>query len=334
MNKGKSIDVFQSVGLAWGINAQKVGDLAASFIASKGRQVPQSKVIEFLMICNEYGLNPATKEVAAFFDPDKGLTAFVMIDGWVKLANQHPECNGWTFEEKMNEAGDVVAVRCLMRRKDRTEPIITPWLHINEWKIDTSPQWRSKPSWMLSMKALKHACRLAFGFAGLYDNEEAEEIHSVDVQTVGAETTVYTKAEAEQTQPRKSREIAASIKTESEGVEDGVVPSEEPVAPTGSDASPEDETEGGAVPAQPADESESSTGASLSVEFGERLGILLDEAGCNNVAAARTIGMPVAELREVLAGEREPLSLEQIEALGKRKENPVLIRSLVEMIGA
>lgn len=231
----------QRLGISWGLDPNRIIGFAATFISVKGgQQVPMSKVIEFLMVCDQHKLNPATKEVAAFYSADKGLTTFVMIDGWVKLGNQHPECDGWEFEEQADKDGKVMAVRCKVYRKDRSRAVVTPWLHLTDWKVNSSPQWQSKPSWMLSMKALKHGLRLAFGFAGIYDDEEVREIHEVKQADITSVTDSPNVVD-DMGKQSKGATIAASIKRDPAMPAAGEDASNAPEAPANEagEASPE-----------------------------------------------------------------------------------------------
>ena len=167
----------------WRIHKADVFYLAQSFISAK-ENIPPEYVDQFLMVCVEHRLNPALKEIAAFYSSYKGLTTFVMIDGWVTLAHRHGQCDGWEFEDTVNEAGDLHSITCIMHRKDLKFPIRTTVM-FKEWdesglKNDGKQnQWDKKPHWMLQAKALKQSCRLAFGYAGVADDSEAKEIQGV-----------------------------------------------------------------------------------------------------------------------------------------------------------
>src|SRR5882757_5396825 len=51
----------------------------------------------FLVVCNEYKLNPLTKEIYAFKNKAGKIVPVVSIDGWVSLCNTHPQFDGMTF---------------------------------------------------------------------------------------------------------------------------------------------------------------------------------------------------------------------------------------------
>lgn len=120
-----------------------------------------------MVVANQYGLNPFTKEIYAFARGGK-VTPIVSVDGWAKLINDNPNCDGVQFTQ------DDVSATCTIYRKDRAHPtIVTEWL--DECKMDTAP-WKKYPKRMLRHKALIQCARVAFGFSGIYDEDEAKRI--------------------------------------------------------------------------------------------------------------------------------------------------------------
>ena len=78
--------------------------------------------------------------------------------------------NGMNF--KMDEDGKECT--CTIYRKDREHPIeVTEYL--SECKRSTGP-WGSHPRRMLRHKAMIQCARIAFGYVGIYDQDEAERI--------------------------------------------------------------------------------------------------------------------------------------------------------------
>jgi hypothetical protein len=127
----------------------------------------------FLLVAKEYGLNPLTKEIYAFPAKGGGIVPVVSIDGWVHLINSHPACDGFEFEDEHDDKGNLISCTCIMYRKDRSRPV-----RITEYLIEciraTDP-WKMKHR-MLRHKTLIQAARYAFGFAGVYDEDEAAKI--------------------------------------------------------------------------------------------------------------------------------------------------------------
>lgn len=141
--------------------------------AFKG-QVSDAQMTALLIVAQQYGLSPWTKEIYAFPDKNNGIVPVVGVDGWSRIINTHPQFDGIEFEQ------DHDACTCVIYRKDRTRPIkVTEWM--DECKRGTGP-WQSHPRRMLRHKAMIQCARLAFGYGGIYDQDEAERI--VEAQPV------------------------------------------------------------------------------------------------------------------------------------------------------
>ena len=124
----------------------------------------------FVSVCREYGLNPITRQIYAMPKKGGGLIPVVGIDGWIHLINSHPQADGFEFDVHEN-GGELVAITCRMYRKDRAHPVeVTEYL---AECIRVSEPWKMKHR-MLRHKALTQAARYAFGFSGIYDEDEAE----------------------------------------------------------------------------------------------------------------------------------------------------------------
>lgn len=130
------------------------------------------EVAAFIVVANQYDLNPFVKEIYAFADPRKGIVPIVGIDGWAKLINREPRFDGCDFDT-VNLDGDI-GMTCTMHVKDRAHPIkVTEWL--KECQRPTDP-WRGMPKRMLRHKAYMQAARIAFSISGIYDEDEARDI--------------------------------------------------------------------------------------------------------------------------------------------------------------
>lgn len=131
------------------------------------------EMLALVVVANEYGLNPLTKEIYAFPAKGGGITPIVSIDGWNRIANNHPQMDGVEFEHIKDESGKLEAITCIIYRKDRSRPIrVTEYL--SECKRNTEP-WKMENR-MLRHKAFIQCARMAFGFSGIYDEDEAERI--------------------------------------------------------------------------------------------------------------------------------------------------------------
>jgi phage recombination protein Bet len=133
----------------------------------------------FMMVAKTYNLNPITKEIYAFPGRGGGIVPIVSIDGWINLVNSNPNCDGFEFEMEHDDEGKLVACTCKMYRKDRKVPV-TVTEYLSECVRQTDP-WKMQHR-MLRHKALIQAARYAFGYAGIYDEDEGRTIaEAVDV---------------------------------------------------------------------------------------------------------------------------------------------------------
>jgi phage recombination protein Bet len=135
--------------------------------AFKG-EVTDAQLSALLIVAKQFGLNPWTKEIYAF--PDKGgIVPVVGVDGWARIINSNAQFDGMDFEQGADSC------TCIIYRKDRAHPTkITEWMA--ECKRPGVKPWESHPYRMLRHKAMIQCARIAFGFGGIYDVDEAERI--------------------------------------------------------------------------------------------------------------------------------------------------------------
>jgi len=137
-------------------------------------EVSNEEMMSLLIVADQYGLNPFTKEIYAFRDRKRGgIVPIVGIDGWSRIVNEHPQFNGVTFAFG-DKDGKPIYVECTMARKDR-EQSTTVREYLNENKRDTDA-WAGMPSRMLRHRAFIQCARLTFGFVGIHDEDEARGI--------------------------------------------------------------------------------------------------------------------------------------------------------------
>ncbi len=137
------------------------------------------QVAAFLIVAREYDLNPLLREIYAFPGRGGGIVPIVSIDGWVNLVNSHPQCDGFDFATENDEKGELYSITCTMHRKDRKHPTVVTE-YFSECARNTEP-WKMKHR-MLRHKSFIQAARYAFGFAGIYDEDEGRTIaEAVDV---------------------------------------------------------------------------------------------------------------------------------------------------------
>lgn len=143
------------------------------------RVISAAEFAAFLLIAFEHGLNPIRREIYGFRAKNGAIVPVVGVDGWANIINQHPQMDGLDFDEHFTEGQDPAtavpyAITCRIHRKDRSRPIaVTEYLA--ECKKDTEP-WNKWTRRMLRHKSLIQCSRIAFGFSGIYDPDEAERM--------------------------------------------------------------------------------------------------------------------------------------------------------------
>ncbi len=163
--------------------------------AFKG-QVSDAQMTALMVVANQYALNPWTKEIYAFPDKNNGIVPVVGVDGWARIINSHPQFDGMEFEQ------DDESCTCVMFRKDRGHPIkVTEYM--SECRRSNVGPWQSHPRRMLRHKAMIQCARIAFGFGGIYDQDEAERIVETTVID-GATGEVIKQAQAPKELPAYS----------------------------------------------------------------------------------------------------------------------------------
>lgn len=157
----------------FGVEPNKMlGTLKAT--AFKG-DVSNEQMMALLIVADQHGLNPWTKEIYAFPDRNNGIVPVVGVDGWSRIINEHPQFDGMEFVDGPADKNGVPEwIECVMHRKDRAHAIRARE-YFAECKRDVAP-WKSHPRRMLRHKALIQCARLAFGFTGIHDQDEAERI--------------------------------------------------------------------------------------------------------------------------------------------------------------
>lgn len=181
----------------------------------EGKEVSLEQTVAFLVVANQYNLNPFTKEIFAFPGRNGGIVPVVSVDGWATLLNRQENLDGIQFEDHLDEKNHLGAITCRIYRKDRSHPTeVTEYMDECKRNTDTWTKW---PSRMLRHKALIQAARYAFGLVGIYDPDEAERIIEPRVEPVH-------KPEM----PRRRSETVAHAQVEPQVVDAEVVEPQKP----------------------------------------------------------------------------------------------------------
>ena len=145
-----------------------------------------------MIVSTQYGLNPFTKEIYAFPDKQNGIVPVVGVDGWSRIINNHPQFDGMEFkysEETTTPARSNIKahewVECVIYRKDRSHPIVAREYLDEVYRQpfkgkfgEVNGPWQSHTKRMHRHKAMIQTARLAFGFCGIYDEDEAQRIQT------------------------------------------------------------------------------------------------------------------------------------------------------------
>jgi phage recombination protein Bet len=172
--------LVQKVAQRFGVDPLKMLETLklTAFKQSNGAAVSNEQMMALLIVADTYGLNPFLRELFAF--PDKGgIVPVVSVDGWSRILNDHPQMDGVEFvdaETMTKHSGKDVPewIECVIYRKDRSKPTRVRE-RFAEVSRDTQP-WKSHPARMLRHKALIQCARVAFGFSGIFDEDEAQRI--------------------------------------------------------------------------------------------------------------------------------------------------------------
>lgn len=204
--------LLEKFGERFNVEPQKVLDtLVATCFKGRDGEVPsQAQMIGLLIVADQYGLNPFTREIYAFPDKSVGIVPVVGVDGWVRICNSHPAFDGVEF----NWSDDLIQIdedhkpapawcEAKIFRKDRTRPIIIREYLDEVYRPAFTGQsrnggeykkpgpWQSHTKRFLRHKALIQCARVAFGFAGIYDEDEAQDTAANEARIID-----YTPGEA------------------------------------------------------------------------------------------------------------------------------------------
>ena len=139
------------------------------------KNATNEQLAALVVVANEHGLNPFTREIYAFPDKGGGIQAVIGVDGWLRIITQNPNFDG--FEHEFTGEGKEMACTVTLWRTDISRPVrVTEYM--SECSRNTDP-WRSHPRRMLRHKALIQAGRIAFGLGSLKDEDDVPVMRDV-----------------------------------------------------------------------------------------------------------------------------------------------------------
>jgi phage recombination protein Bet len=177
---------------------------STAFKQRNGDAPTNEQMMALLIVADQYGLNPFTKEIYAFPDQNNGIIPIVGVDGWSRIINTHPQFDGLEFRFSSEKVSMPNAkecpewCECIVYRKDRTRPtIVREYLDEVFRSLNYNNPWKSHTKRMLRHKAMIQTARIALGYVGIYDEDEASRI----IESQSQATTKQSIEFEEQTQP-------------------------------------------------------------------------------------------------------------------------------------
>lgn len=174
------------------VDEQEVMNILKStaFKQRDGQPPSDNQMMALMIVADQYGLNPFVKEIYAYPDKSNGIVPVVGVDGWNRIMNDHPQMDGIEFkysDETVQHKGKTchVWIEAIITRKDRSKPIV-----VREYfdevvrNANFATPWDTHPKRMHRHKAGIQCARIAFGFAGIYDEDEAARIIEKDITPV------------------------------------------------------------------------------------------------------------------------------------------------------
>ena len=195
--KGKLITRFAE---RFGVDRDKLlSTLKQTAFRQKDGEVSNEQMMALMVVADQYRLNPFTREIYAFPDKQNGIVPVVGVDGWSRIINEHPQFDGveFRYSDEVVEPGDkrfpgiksraYEWIEVVIHRKDRAQPtIVREYLdevyrppftgNGKNGPYTIEGPWQTHPKRFHRHKTLIQGSRIGFGFAGIYDQDEAERI--------------------------------------------------------------------------------------------------------------------------------------------------------------
>ncbi|WP_166256042.1 phage recombination protein Bet [Marinobacter salicampi] len=158
---------------------------STAFKQRDGSAPTNEQMMALMVVSDQYGLNPFTKEIYAFPDRNNGIVPVVGVDGWSRIINQHKQFDGveFRYSETMVQMPGALSkapewIEAVLYRKDRSRPTVVREYLDECYKPPGTyaGPWQTHPKRFLRHKALIQGGRIGFGFVGIYDQDEAENI--------------------------------------------------------------------------------------------------------------------------------------------------------------
>jgi phage recombination protein Bet len=231
-----------------------------------GALASDAEIMTFLMVANQYKLNPFLREIHGFVGKGGKVQVIVGIDGWIKMVNRRADYGGFDMLHKLDEKGNLASITCRMKVKDDSVAlgvrIVEMTEYMSECKMPGKEPWEKWPARMLHHKAFIQAARYAFGITEFIDEDEGERY--------ATEIDVTPGKSAFSPPQQKKEESAGTMAEERRPTEHAAVPAAE-AAPAQAATATADATK---APAEAPDK--------LSEQQMKKIQVCLKEIGCQN----------------------------------------------------
>lgn len=155
------------------------------------RPITDDEFVAFAVVANTYKLNPFTKEIYAYPDTKGGgVIPIVSTDGWNRLMTTHPDYKTHNYvysEEMVTPKGGKPCPEWMeihIEKKDDSKVVVREYLDECYRELKYASPWQTHTKRMLRHKTKIQGAREAFGFGGIYDQDEAERI--IEAETIPA----------------------------------------------------------------------------------------------------------------------------------------------------
>lgn len=123
---------------------------------------PKQTLLALLRIAREHHLDPLKEEIALALYDDSQWQAYITVEGYSKILNNHPAFDGIVFNQSEDSINGVpVWIECTIYGKDRSHPIVIRE-YLEEVKGD-QVIWQKMPRRMLRHRVMQQCARLAIG---------------------------------------------------------------------------------------------------------------------------------------------------------------------------
>lgn len=141
-----------------------------------------AEFVALVIVSNTYNLNPLLREIYAFPKKGGGIQAIVGYDGWIKIANNHPQFDGIEFIHHEDDKGNIKAVEGVLYRKDRAHPT-KKMVYLSEFRRNTEP-WNNSSRHMLDVRCFCHTVRLGLGITLGVEGDENLDVDGGEIRSV------------------------------------------------------------------------------------------------------------------------------------------------------